>query len=110
MFSNGVLLHLPPFFDLNGDEMGFNKRIGSSGLYAEIVMLPEEILTMYDDTTTFEYYCTAAPGTSLSASNWKIMRLTKADSTIRYANVNNNKVDYNCVATNLSAVAALSYS
>jgi hypothetical protein len=61
----------------------------------------------YDDGSTYEYFCWADAGTDIDDSFWAVCRLTKADSTIDWADGDDN---YDNVATDLSTVAALTFT
>lgn len=61
---------------------------------------------VYADAT-YKYYGEAAPGTALTAPEWRVSRETIATNRIQWADGNGN---FDNVFTDLATVAALTFS
>lgn len=59
----------------------------------------------YDDTSTYDYYCYATPGTAASTAAWWVVRVAKDGSSVAHA----LQPGYQHAATSLVVVAALTY-
>jgi len=69
---------------------------------------PSNLSLMIYDDGTYQYFCEAIPGTLLTDSDWRIMRMKKdATSQITWCNGNTN---FDNVATDGATVFALNYS
>ena len=64
---------------------------------------------IYEDAT-YKYFGEAEPGTALTAAKWRVSRMNISTKQIEWANVDGVKANFDNLFTDLTIVAALTYT